>query len=73
MRVHVANRSPVVVGDVLDRAWGFDGLAEFYGSAEFIVSSLPLTAETEGLVGPAAFAAMRPDAVLFNVGRGRDR
>ncbi len=70
MRVHVANRSPVAVDDVVDRAWGFDGLAEFYGAAEFIVSSLPLTADTKGLVGTAAFAAMRADAVLFNVGRG---
>jgi phosphoglycerate dehydrogenase-like enzyme len=47
-----------------------DGLTEFFGSAEFIVASLPLTAETTGLVGSAAFAAMRGDAVLFNVGRG---
>ena len=70
MRVHVANRSPVAVGEIVDQAWGFDGLTEFFGAAEFIVSSLPLTAETTGLVGPAAFAAMRPDAVLFNVGRG---
>ena len=70
MRVHIANRSPVARSDIVDRAWGFDGLTEFYGSAEFIVSSLPLTSDTAGLVGPAAFAAMRPNAVLFNVGRG---
>jgi phosphoglycerate dehydrogenase-like enzyme len=70
MRVHVANRSPVAPGDIVDRAWRLDGLSEFFASAEFIVASLPLTAETVGLVGRAAFAAMRADAVLFNVGRG---
>jgi len=70
MRVHVANRSPVAAGDIVDRAWGLDGLPEFFGSAEFIVAALPLTAQTAGLVGRAAFDAMRADAVLFNVGRG---
>ena len=70
MRVHVANRSPVAVGDIVDRAWGFDGLNEFFAAAEFIVSSLPLTAGTAGIVGRAAFDVMRADAVLFNVGRG---
>jgi phosphoglycerate dehydrogenase-like enzyme len=70
MRVHVANRSPVAAGDVVDRAWGLDGLTEFFGSAESIVAALPLTKETAGLVGRAAFDAMRADAVLLNVGRG---
>jgi phosphoglycerate dehydrogenase-like enzyme len=70
MRIHVANRSPVEPGDVVDRAWGLERLAEFFTAAEFIVTSLPLTPETTGLVDTAAFAAMRPDAVLINVGRG---
>jgi phosphoglycerate dehydrogenase-like enzyme len=70
LRIHAANRSPVATGDVVDRAWGLDRLGEFFASAEFIVASLPLTPETAGLVNAAAFAAMRPDAVLINVGRG---
>jgi phosphoglycerate dehydrogenase-like enzyme len=70
MRIHVANRSPVATGDIVDRAWRLDALRDFFASAEFIVSSLPLAPETAGLVDAAAFAAMRPDAVLLNVGRG---
>jgi phosphoglycerate dehydrogenase-like enzyme len=70
MQVHVANRSPVVVSELVDRAFTLDRLDEFWGSADAIVVSLPLTPETKGLVGAAAFAAMRPDAVIFNVGRG---
>ena len=32
--------------------------------------SVPLTEETRGIVDAAAFAAMRPSAVVVNVGRG---
>jgi phosphoglycerate dehydrogenase-like enzyme len=70
MRIHVTNRSPVAAGGIVDRAWRLDALRDFFASAEFIVSSLPLAPETAGLVNAAAFAAMRPDAVVLNVGRG---
>jgi phosphoglycerate dehydrogenase-like enzyme len=35
-----------------------------------VVVSLPLTDATRGIVGAAALAAMRPHAVIVNVGRG---
>lgn len=37
---------------------------------DYIVSSLPLTAETHHLIGEKEFAAMKPTAVIINVGRG---
>ncbi len=40
------------------------------GSVDAVVVSLPLTPETTGIVNRAALQAMRPDAVLINVGRG---
>ena len=67
--IHVCNRSPVDMAGV-DRAWGLDGLHAFMGSADFIVASLPLLAQTAGLVDAAALRAMRADAVILNVGRG---
>jgi phosphoglycerate dehydrogenase-like enzyme len=70
MRVHVANRSPVVASSVVDRSFTLDKLHDFWGSADFIVVSVPLTEETTGIVGAQAFAAMRPTAVVINVGRG---
>jgi phosphoglycerate dehydrogenase-like enzyme len=70
MRVTVANRSPVATGGAVDRAFGLDRLEEFMGSADYIVVSLPMVAATQGIVGQRALAAMRPDAVIVNVGRG---
>lgn len=70
MQVHVANRSPVASSPLVDRAFTLDQLTEFLGSVDVVVVSVPLTDDTKGIVGEAAFAAMRPDAVLVNVGRG---
>jgi phosphoglycerate dehydrogenase-like enzyme len=69
LTVHAANRSPIPPGQV-NHAYGLDELPAFMGSADTIVAALPLTPDTAGLVGAAALAAMRPDAVLINVGRG---
>ena len=39
--------------------------------SDFVVLACPLTAETEGLIGAAQLAAMKPTATLINVARGR--
>ena len=70
MKVHVANRSAVATSSIIDRAFTLDKLHEFWASADFFVVSVPLTAETTGIVDAAAFAAMRATAVVVNVGRG---
>jgi phosphoglycerate dehydrogenase-like enzyme len=70
MNVHVANRSAVATSSIVDRSFTLDNLRDFWGSADFFVVSLPLTAETTGIVDAAAFAAMRATAVVLNVGRG---
>lgn len=69
MRVHVANRSTVQHPSV-DQSWPLDALHDFMGSADTVLVSLPLTSNTTSLVDARAIAAMRPDAVLMNVGRG---
>jgi phosphoglycerate dehydrogenase-like enzyme len=70
MAVYVANRSPVPVSAVVDRSFTLDDLREFWGEVDFLVVSVPLTAETTGIVGADALAAMRASAVVLNVGRG---
>ena len=69
MRVHAANRS-AVSSPVVDRAYGLPALEEFMASVDIVVVTLPLAENTRGLVGSQALAAMRPAAVLVNVGRG---
>ncbi len=70
MRVHVANRSAVAASYVVDEAFTLDRLNEFWGTADYIVVSVPLALETKGIVAHEAFAAMRSNAVVINVGRG---
>ena len=46
-------------------------LHELLRESDYVVLSVPLTNETEGLIGEAEFRAMKPGAVLINVARGR--
>jgi len=69
MRAVVANRSPLDDARV-SQVFGLDALPAFMAAADVIVVALPLTAQTTGLVNAQALAAMRPDAVIVNVGRG---
>lgn len=70
MTVNVANRSPVAAGNTVDSYFHLTDLGNFFGSADVIVSSLPLLETTRGFVGKAELAAMRPHAWIVNVGRG---
>jgi phosphoglycerate dehydrogenase-like enzyme len=69
MRVHAANRSAVTSPHV-DQAHALTDLHAFMAAVDIVVVSLPLTAQTQGLVDAAALRAMRPSAWLVNVGRG---
>ncbi len=53
-----------------DEIRGPGGLYDLLGVAEFIAVCCQWTPETDRLIGPKAFAAMRPGAVLVNVARG---
>ncbi len=43
---------------------------EMISRCDFVVVATPLTAETRGMIGEAEIAAMKPTAVVINVGRG---
>ncbi|MEM1079987.1 MAG: D-2-hydroxyacid dehydrogenase [Pseudomonadota bacterium] len=47
-----------------------DQLHGFLAASDDVVGVLPDTPETQGLLDANAFAAMRPDALFINVGRG---
>ena len=69
MTVHAANRS-AVSSEHVDRAYPLSELHAFLAAVDIVVVTLPLTEQTQGLVDQAAFRAMRPSALLVNVGRG---
>ena len=52
------------------RVHGNGDLDRMLGSADWVVLITPLTAETRGMFGAARFAAMKPTARFFNLGRG---
>jgi phosphoglycerate dehydrogenase-like enzyme len=70
MRIIVANRGAVPPVSPIFASYTLDHVAEFCGEADFIVCALPDVPATTGLLGEEAFAAMRPHAVVINVGRG---
>jgi phosphoglycerate dehydrogenase-like enzyme len=55
----------------VDRIVGPEGLQELLAESDIIVLAAPLTAETESMIDEAAIAAMKRDAWLINVARGR--
>jgi phosphoglycerate dehydrogenase-like enzyme len=69
MRVVGVRRRPAAVEHV-DEVHPPDRLDELAATADAIVITLPLTDETEGLVSRRTIEALKPTAVLVNVGRG---
>ncbi len=68
-----------VIGTRRDPAKGAGGADEVFADADLlkvlpradiVVLTCPITPETTNLINPAAFAAMKPGAMLINVARG---
>jgi phosphoglycerate dehydrogenase-like enzyme len=55
----------------VDRVVGPDGLRWLLAQSDVVVLAAPLTAETENMIDEAALTAMKRDAWLINVARGR--
>lgn len=55
---------------VLDRIFPADRLHEMLAQVDVVVAAAPLTPETRHMLNDAAFAAMKPSAIVMNVGRG---
>jgi phosphoglycerate dehydrogenase-like enzyme len=54
----------------VDTVVGYDRLPDLLPSADIVVVTCPLTAETRNLINAAAIAAMKPSVHLVNVARG---
>lgn len=49
----------------------YRSLPQLLQEADFVCLTLPLTAETEGLIGAEQFALMRPQTIFINISRGK--
>jgi phosphoglycerate dehydrogenase-like enzyme len=71
MRVNGLRRrgdAPPPVG--FENVFGIGELSAALADADHVVLTLPNTPRSRGLFGAAAFAAMKPGAAIYNVGRG---
>lgn len=69
MHVVALNRSGTGApyADVIETV---DNLTDWLPKADFVLCTLPLTAETRHMIGAAEFSIMKDSAVLINLGRG---
>ena len=70
MRVIAIDPEPVARPNFVERVDGLDGFHRLLGESDAVAITAPLTPLSRDMFDHAAFAAMRPTAVLVNVSRG---
>jgi D-2-hydroxyacid dehydrogenase (NADP+) len=72
MRVIGTRRSAKKTGQSrdVDALYPREQLPQLLAESDFVVLTLPLTAETKGMIGEKELRAMKPEAFLINVARG---
>jgi phosphoglycerate dehydrogenase-like enzyme len=59
------------VDPAIDDVVEMGAMADTLGRADYVVSSLPLTDRTRGVLDDRFFMGMKPSAIFVNVGRGK--
>jgi phosphogluconate 2-dehydrogenase len=70
MKITYFNRSPKEEAEALEARF-CGSLDELLSGADFVCVTIPLSAETEHLIGAREFALMQPGAIFVNIARGR--
>lgn len=70
MRVLGVRRNPARAVPGIERMYSQQELETVLSEADFVVLTIPLTADTRSLIGVRAFRKMKPSAYLINIGRG---
>ena len=72
MRIFALRRRPELCGadPLVEQAFPKERLREMLRASDYVLAALPITEATRGLIGARELAAMKPSAVLINVGRG---
>jgi phosphoglycerate dehydrogenase-like enzyme len=55
---------------LLEQIYGPERRLEMISRCDYVIVATPLTVETSGMIGEPEFVAMKPTAVVINVGRG---
>jgi phosphoglycerate dehydrogenase-like enzyme len=73
MRVIATRRSAKQAGKArnVDLLLPANRMSELLAESDYVVLSVPLTPETQHIMGEAEFKAMKPTAYIINIGRGR--
>jgi phosphoglycerate dehydrogenase-like enzyme len=71
MHVVGLKRDPSTGAEGADEVHAISKLHEVLPRADYVALCCPLTPETQGLIGAAEFALMKPTAYLVNVARGK--
>jgi len=71
MRVVAVDMLPVSKPDTVEALWGLDRLHDLLNVSDYVVVTVPYTRETDGMIGAAEIAQMKPGALLVAISRGR--
>jgi phosphoglycerate dehydrogenase-like enzyme len=72
MKIAALRRRPQLLENdpMVDHAYAPGQIKDLLAASDYLLLAAPLTADTRGLIGEGELAAMKPSAVLINVGRG---
>lgn len=62
--------APAEADPLIEHFFRPEAMGDMLARCDYVVVAAPLTAETRHMVSDSAFAAMKPSAVVINVGRG---
>ncbi len=72
LKIHAIRRNPEksAADPLLDRIFAPEQLHEMLAQLDVLLCAAPLTPQTRHMIGDAEFAAIKPGAIVINVGRG---
>jgi phosphoglycerate dehydrogenase-like enzyme len=72
LKIHALRRNPqkTPADPLIDRAFGPTELLQMLAGIDVLLCAAPLTAQTRHMISDAEFKAMKPTAIVINVGRG---
>jgi phosphoglycerate dehydrogenase-like enzyme len=71
MRVVAVDIQPLSKPVTVEALWGLERLHDLLNISDYVVVTVPYTAQTDGMIGAAEIAQMEPGALLVGISRGR--